>query len=46
MGQNADYINEDELNMLEDTTLYDKWQEYLKECKESIKIIIASIKSL
>ena len=41
----ADYINEDELNLLEDLTLYDKWQEYMKECKESIKIINASTKA-
>ena len=41
----SDYINEDQLNMLDDTTLYDKWQKYLKDCKESIKIINASTKA-
>ena len=37
-----DYINEDELNLLDDLTLFDKWSEYLKQCKESIKVINAS----
>ena len=41
----SNYINEDELNSLDDLTLYDKWEENLKQCKESIKIINASTKT-
>ena len=41
----SNYINEDELNVLDDLTLYDKWEECLKQCKESIKIINASTKT-
>ena len=39
------YLNEDDLNLLEDITLVDKWSDYLKQCKESIKIINASTKT-
>ena len=39
------YLNEDDLNLLEDITLVDKWGEYIKECKESIQKINASTKA-
>ena len=39
------YLNEDDLNLLEDITLAEKWEEYMKECKESIQIINASSKT-
>ena len=32
----SDYILEEELNALDDLDIYDKWQECLTKCKESI----------
>lgn len=39
------YVLEDELNILDDINIYNKWQECLTQCKESIKIINASTKT-
>ena len=39
------YLNEDDLNLLEDITLVDKWSEYMKQCRESIQKINASTKT-
>ena len=36
------YINEEDLNALEDITLYDKWEQCIKECREKIQLINAS----
>jgi L1 cell adhesion molecule like protein len=39
------YLNEDDLNLLEDITLVDKWTDYMKQCRESIQRINASSKA-
>ena len=41
---NSTYLNECNLSLLNDITLYNKWIEYIKECKESIQIINSSTK--
>ena len=41
----SDYILEEELNALDDLDIYDKWQECLTKCKESIKVINALAKT-
>ena len=38
------YLKEDDIELLEDITLGDKWREYLKKCKDSLKRINASAK--
>ena len=39
------YLNEDDLNLLEDISLVEDWEKYIKECKDSIQIINASTKT-
>ena len=39
------YLNEDDLNALEDISLAEKWEQYTKECRESIQKINASTKT-
>ena len=39
------YLNEDDLNLLEDISLVENWEKYIKECKDSIQIINASTKT-
>ena len=39
------YLNEDDLNLLEDISLFENWEKYIKECKDSIQIINASTKT-
>ena len=41
----SDYILEEELNALDELDIYDKWQECLTKCKESIKVINALAKT-
>ena len=41
----SDYILEEELNALYELDIYDKWQECLTKCKESIKVINALAKT-
>ena len=38
------YLKEEDIELLDDTTLGDKWREYLKKCKESLQKINASAK--
>ena len=39
------YLNEDDLNLLDDISLAENWEKYIKECKDSIQIINASTKT-
>ena len=38
------YLNEDDLELLDDISIAEKWRDYINKCKESIQIINASTK--
>ena len=44
LNLSSTYLKEDDLLLLDDISIEEKWREYINKCKESIQIINASIK--